>query len=80
MPETNSWFTLSPPGLSGMVKLGEHLDALKSTGTIGDWHPGRWESWKKERTGIRFDSTEDATAAADSWDSVRLPASRSLVR
>jgi hypothetical protein len=72
MPETTSWFALSPPGLTGMVKLGQHLDALKSRGTIVDWHPARWESWKKERTGIRFDSPDDAAAAAKGWDPAPL--------
>jgi hypothetical protein len=67
MPETTCLFALSPSGLSGMVKLGLYLDALKSKGTIADWHPGRWESYKKERTGIRFDSAEDAAIAAKSW-------------
>jgi hypothetical protein len=67
MPETTSLFALSPSGLSGMVKLGLHLDALKGKGTIADWHPGRWETYKKERTGIRFDSAEDAAIAAKSW-------------
>ena len=68
MPETASLFTLSPPGLSGMVKLGRHLDALKRAGAIADWHPGRWESYKKERTGISFDSPDDAATAVKSWE------------
>ena len=69
MSETISLFALSPPGLLGMVALGLHLDRLKREGRIADWHPGRWESYKKERTGIRFDSAEDASHAAGSWAS-----------
>ena len=67
MPETTSLFALSPPGLTGMVKLGLYLDTLKSRGMIADWHPGRWESYKKEKTGVRFESSEDAELAAKSW-------------
>lgn len=62
-----SAFTVSPPGLSGMVELGRFLDALKGKGTIGEWHPGRWESWRRERTTIGFDSAEDAAAATHHW-------------
>ena len=60
-------FVLSPAGLSGMVKLGRHLDALKHDGVIGDWHPGRWETYKKERAEVVFDTAGDAAKAAGSW-------------
>ena len=66
MPQTLT-FALSPAGLQGMVRLGRYLDDLKHNGIIADWHPGRWESYKKERTGIRFDSSDDAAKAAGSW-------------
>ena len=73
MPEAISLFALSPPGLSGMVKLGRHLDTLKLTGAIADWHPGCWESHKKERTDILFDSSDDAATAAKSWAALEVP-------
>ena len=60
-------FTVSPPGLSGMVKLGLFLDALKRKGEIGAWHPGRWEDWRRERTTIGFDSAPDAATATRLW-------------
>lgn len=60
-------FTVSPPGLSGMVKLGRFLDGLRRKGVIGEWHPGRWENWHRERTTIGFDSAEDAAAATRQW-------------
>jgi len=77
MSQATSLFALSPPGLSGMVKLGRYLDTLKLTGTIADWHPGRWESYKKERTDILFDNSDDAATAATRWAAyanVALPA------
>ena len=67
MSEAVGLFALSPAGLSGMVKLGRFLDTLKFTGTIADWHPGRWESCKKERTDILFDNSDDAATAAKRW-------------
>ena len=60
-------FTVTPPGLSGMVKLGSFLDGLKRKGEIGEWHPGRWESWRRERTTIGFDSLADAATATRHW-------------
>lgn len=60
-------FTVSPPGLSGMVKLGNFLDALKESGAIGEWHPGRWENRSRRHTVIRFDSEDEAAGALQRW-------------
>jgi hypothetical protein len=60
-------FALAPGGLTGMVKLAGFLDDLKRRDLIANWHPGRWESYEKQRITVLFDSAADAGEALSQW-------------
>lgn len=47
----------------GMNALAIQLNALVSSGKIGDWHPGRWVDHEHSEIEIGFDSAADAQVA-----------------
>jgi hypothetical protein len=60
---TEAEFDISPPGLRGLNRLAERLNALMVGKQIADWHLARWSDRDRTKHGILFDNDDDAAMA-----------------
>ena len=56
-------FRIDPPGLRGLNRLTIRLNALMRTGTISNWHLGRWKNRAQTLHSVLFSSALELKAA-----------------
>ncbi len=60
--ECQAMFTVSG-GIFGVGSLATRLNALVTSGQIGEWHIGQWKDWRHTAIRINFATAADAALA-----------------
>jgi hypothetical protein len=56
-------FAINPPGLRGLNRLTVRLNGLMRSGTISNWHLGRWKNRPRTLHSVLFSTARELNAA-----------------